>query len=153
LIDRYDKEAVLLQIPQDGPEVGAFDRIVIGLYTEKVPYFLEQNNQTKNGIKNKNLMKCKSSANFHNLGKMKRKYEVLKNESGDQYNRRWTCCRFRKMILKFKKLANKFKNKKKRNNNECELFPEYSDLIRCLHNYFCTVRRVKGRKLIMRQPL
>jgi hypothetical protein len=63
LIDQYDEEALLLQIPQDGTEVGAFDRLVITLYTEKVPYFLRQDNQTKEEIKIKNLMEYKSSVN------------------------------------------------------------------------------------------
>jgi hypothetical protein len=75
---------------------------------------LRQNNQTKKEIKNENLMKNVGSENPHNLDKTKEKYEVLKNEFADQYNERWTCCRFRKMILKFKKLVNRFKNKRKK---------------------------------------
>ncbi|MGD2251185.1 MAG: hypothetical protein PVF58_22530 [Candidatus Methanofastidiosia archaeon] len=69
----------------------------------------------KNGIKNKNLMKYKSSVFPHNLDKTKEKYEVLKNKLIDQYSERQVYCRFRKMILKFKKLVNrKNENKKKR---------------------------------------
>jgi hypothetical protein len=39
----------------------------------------------KNRIKNKNLMKYKSSVFPHNLDKTKEKYEVFKNELIDQY--------------------------------------------------------------------
>jgi hypothetical protein len=48
--------------------------------TEKVPYFLEQNNQIKNRIKNKNSMKYESSVILPNLDKTKEKYKVLKNQ-------------------------------------------------------------------------
>jgi hypothetical protein len=41
LKDCYDKEIILLQIPQDSIEIGIFDRIVVRLYTEKVPYFFK----------------------------------------------------------------------------------------------------------------
>jgi hypothetical protein len=50
-------------------------------------------------------MKYKNSVNSHSLDKTREKCEVLENEFADQYNERWTCCRFRKMIPKFKKLA------------------------------------------------
>jgi hypothetical protein len=88
--------------------------LIIRLYTEKVPYSLRQDNQTKKEIKNKNLMEYRSSVNPHSLDKTKEKCEVLKNEFANQHNERWTYCRFRKMILKSKKLVNRFKNKRKK---------------------------------------
>ena len=55
-------------------------------YTEKVPYFLEQNSKTKDGIKDENLMKNESSANPYNLEETKDKCDISKNNLIDQYD-------------------------------------------------------------------
>ncbi len=55
-------------------------------YAKKVPYFLEDNNETNKKIKNENPMKNGSSINDHNLSEKKENCKVEEKELIDHYD-------------------------------------------------------------------
>ena len=54
-------------------------------YTEKVPYFLEDNNKTDKEIINENSMEYKRFTNVHNLGEKREDYEGKENRFWDHF--------------------------------------------------------------------
>ena len=54
-------------------------------YTKKVPYFLEEKNETDKVIKDENSLESKSSTNVHNLGEKKKDCEVKENRFRDHF--------------------------------------------------------------------
>ena len=55
-------------------------------YTEKILYFLEDNNRVDKEITDENSMEYKSFTNVHNLGEKKKDYKVKKNGLWDHFN-------------------------------------------------------------------
>jgi hypothetical protein len=82
-------------------------------YTEKVPYFLEQNNQVEKGTKDESSTKYKSSGIPHNLGETKEECGMEKNELIDQYDEGTVLLQIPQDDTEVGKVVEKFKDKNK----------------------------------------
>jgi len=82
-------------------------------YVKKVPYFLEDNNGTKNKMKDKNNLKKENSINDHNLNEKKEYCEVGENELIDQYDEETVLLQIPQEDTKIEDVMKKFKNSNK----------------------------------------
>jgi len=82
-------------------------------YTEKVPYFLEQNSITKVEIKDENTMKNESSTNPYNLEETKDKYKVSETNLIEQYDEETVLLQIPQDDTRVGDVTNKFKNQNK----------------------------------------
>jgi hypothetical protein len=82
-------------------------------YTEKVPYFLEDKNETDKGIINENSIENKNFTNVHNLGEKKKNCEVKKDELIDTYDEETVLSQIPEEDTKLEDVTKKFKNQGK----------------------------------------
>jgi hypothetical protein len=79
-------------------------------YTEKVPYFLEPNNEMKEGIKDEKVMKNESSTNPHNLGQTQLKCEVENDQLIDHYDEETVLLQIPEEDTRIEDVIKKFKD-------------------------------------------
>jgi len=82
-------------------------------YTEKVPYFLEQNSKTKEEIKDENSMKNENSENPYNLEETKEECKVLEINLIDQYDEETVLLQIPQDDARVADVVGKFKDQNK----------------------------------------